>query len=392
MIITRRKANELASISIDKVIFEKIVDDMDNNAGRLSPLNHWHLVEKKESDIDDGEASEGIVDRYNDNFYEQFSSAEEMMDAWVGSEGLKQLVEEDIKYNEDYLNKVDCLGMLSHIKQTRNKYSYIKSDISTIVQLNALSAIMKTGDIVNPYIIEVGGGYGRLAEAVMNIIEGARYVMLDAVPGSLYYAYKYMKRMLPDKKVGGYYYGDEFDLDKYDVFILPSWHFVELNKYNYDVCINLHSFQEMGQYHVDYYIDLFDSVCKEHGFMFLENARDYVFKGNYNYKNNWKKMCMYNTPAGWTDLFPMEIFEKTSVNCSAWNAQMDAMYAYSLLKIYDEREKAKKLQETVWKLEWIDSECGRLREENKLLKNKMSKLGVIKKYIKERIFLLGRGL
>ncbi len=122
-------------------------------------------------------------------------------------------------------------------------------------------------------ILEVGGGYGRLAEAFYNTFsETMKYVLVDAVPASIMYAYLNMSKCT-SAKVGFYYNHDELDLNKFDVYVMPSWHFKRLNNSEYDISINVESMQEMAQVHVDFYMGLFDAVTRPDGLIYISNGR-----------------------------------------------------------------------------------------------------------------------
>lgn len=61
-----------------------------------------------------------------------------------------------------------------------------------------------------------GGGYGRLAEAALNVSgDSIRYVLVDSVPVSLYYASEYLKMACPDIRLGSFYKDDRFHLDRF---------------------------------------------------------------------------------------------------------------------------------------------------------------------------------
>lgn len=310
---TNRRPGDFEKISLDRELLKKIVEDMRSNASFLSPLNHWHLVEKDEN-VDALEVPDSsVADLYDQSMTEQYNSAEKMLDAWIGCTGMKELSKEDMEAKNNYIDNVDVIGIFDFIKKNNfEEFDYKARDLDTIADINMIYAGLErtSGTVGDKLILELGGGYGRVAEAMMNITEGVKYVMIDAVPGSLLYAYKYLQRMLPNKKVGLYYLDEEFNLDKYDVYIIPSWHFEKKNNYKYDCCINIASMEEMGQEHVDYYLDLFDRVLRIDGMLYIQNAHDYVFKGEWKFKKNWERVLMSNSPASWTEYFPTEMFRK----------------------------------------------------------------------------------
>jgi SAM-dependent methyltransferase len=207
----------------------------------------------------------------------------------------------------------------------------ITSDLGSITDLNLLYSFSPRPQQEKTLILEIGAGYGRLAEAAFNIFnDSIRYVLVDSVPGSLYYAKRYLEAACPKIRIGSYYYGDAFDIDKFECYVVPSWHFSALNTLKYDICINIESFQEMPQEHVDYYLRLFDDVTRDGATIYISNAHDYLFKGDWNFPKNWRKLLCSNTPRSWTRDHPTEVFEKSVGDFSVQNAAIDANYRYSL--------------------------------------------------------------
>lgn len=84
------------------------------------------------------------------------------------------------------------------------------------------------------------------------------------------------------------------------------------------------------QAHVDYYLRLFQSVAADQATIYVSNARDYYFRGAFNYPPNWRRLFASNTPRSWKPEHPTEIFRKTSADCSMQNRVIDSAYNYGL--------------------------------------------------------------
>jgi hypothetical protein len=225
----------------------------------------------------------------------------------------------------------DPLGLFAaNVDDAAVRKTLFTADLGSIMDIDYIYSFRRRAPEVTT-VLEVGGGYGRLAEAMFNVFGGSlRYVLVDAVPGSLFYARRYLARACPEIRIGSYYDGDAFDLDRFDCYILPTWHFEALNNYRYDICINILSFQEMAQKHVDYYLDTFDKVAESEALIYIANAHDYYFRGTWNYPRSWEKRFCANSPRRWSEEHPIEIFIKTERDCSASNGAIDAMYRYWL--------------------------------------------------------------
>ena len=116
------------------------------------------------------------------------------------------------------------------------------------------------------------------------------------------------------------------NLSSCDIAIVPAWHFERLNTLHYDACINIESMQEMSQYHVDYYLNRFQSTTSVGATIYVSNARNYYFRGSFNYPKNWRRLFCANTPRSWSMDHPTKIFRRTTENCVLPNRAVDAIY------------------------------------------------------------------
>jgi hypothetical protein len=146
--------------------------------------------------------------------------------------------------------------------------------------------------------------------------------MIDAVPGSLMYSFFYLKSQFPELKIGSYYAGDEYD-STYDCYILPSWRSEILQAENFDLLLNIESMQEMRQDQVNFYLGLFDKLGNKNCLIYLSNARDYVFLGDWHIPNHWQTLYLNNTPRSWSADHPTHILLKREKS-SSWNDQRNA--------------------------------------------------------------------
>jgi hypothetical protein len=313
---------------------------MRKSAGPFTPTPTWLLC-KHPNEIKSTDLSE-ILDLAGSDevFQKEFSDLEQRMHGWVGEPNTKNILEDSALHLVDkyasFLRRRDSLGLWAANVDDRNIAESLRvADLGSIMDITLLFtyAFDPARTITN--ILEVGGGYGRLAEAAFNIFgKSIRYVLVDSVPVSLYYSKRYLQSVCPDIRVGSYYDGDRFDLSEFDCYIIPAWYFNELNEEKYDICINIESFQEMNQQHVDTYIQIFDRVSVDHAVIYIDNARDYIFRSNWSYPNHWQKLLCSNTPRSWTRDHPVEIFVKGTGNFSAQNAILDDIHHY-LQRIQD---------------------------------------------------------
>jgi len=279
---------------------------MAQNGGEHVPAGTWGRVT---------EQAESTKDR----------SFDTMLDPWIGCLGLKPIDPAIANHYLPFLKAIDTLQLVPSYfsKDGELNESAAKlrvTDLGSLLDINLINLYAGTRPQLT--VLEVGGGYGRLTEAVFNVFgpKQVKYVMIDSVPLSLFYAETYLSNNLPNISVGSYYKGDPFDLEKFDIYIIPTWHFEKLNRYEYDLGVNIESLQEMDQPKVDYYLGLFDKVVKKDGLIYISNSHDYIFKGEWNYPKNWNCLFRDNSPRSWTNDHPAEIFVKDhSVEAPARN-------------------------------------------------------------------------
>ncbi len=291
----------------DKTMFNRIVVDMIEHGGKLAPSNHWNW------NLGSGSAADKEkVSGYTDELFdEKYSQLELMLNPWVGVTGMQPLKMESVVKYESFLRAIDHLELLpADILSHGQSNGWRETDLGSVMDVNLIGAYLAEQDKRRLAICEVGGGYGRLAEALIGVLPGsAHYVLVDAVPGSLMYAYIYLKKQLPHLRIGSFYNDDPYSQD-FDCYIMPAWQVQQLPSAAFDICINVESMQEMEQHHVDHYLKLFDRLAVTEGLIYMSNARDYVFLGDWNIPAQWEPLFLNNTPRSWTADHPTQMLRK----------------------------------------------------------------------------------
>lgn len=306
-------------------MFFKIVKDMESSAGFLAPSNHWNWQLGKWHLNTSSKAKSYSEELFDKNY----SELPMMLDPWVGVTGMKFIDELAVSKYLTYINEIDHLGMLpSDLLEHGKSNGWRETDLGSIIDVNLIKSFSNKNNELSVKICEVGGGYGRLAEVILN---GAwpklHYLLIDAVPGSLSYAFLYLKTQFPALKIGAYFNDDEYD-ETYDCYILPSWHTDILANNSFDICINVESMQEMEQKQVDFYLSMFDRLLSDSGLIYLSNSREYVFKGKWNIPKHWNPLYLSNTPRSWTKDHPTQIFEKGDGDFSSRRLMLESLYNY----------------------------------------------------------------
>jgi SAM-dependent methyltransferase len=289
----------------DKAMFDAIVADMLAHGGALAPSDHWNQNLGKTP-------SQSRISSYTESLYkEKYSNLALMLDPWVGVTGMQPLQAHSVTKYEPFLRALDHDRQLpGDLLAYGQKYGWRETDLGSLMDVALITAFNRitpaSGERLR--VFEVGGGYGRLAEAMLSMVPGKmHYVLVDAVPGSLMYAFLYMRQQFPDLKIGSFYNGDTYS-QEFDCYIMPAWQTPSLPDRSFDIAINVESLQEMEQQHVDYYLPLFARLTVIGGLIYLSNARDYVFRGTWHLPAGWQPLLMCNTPRSWTADHPTMAF------------------------------------------------------------------------------------
>lgn len=309
--------------------FGRVVEDMLNHAGAFMPTANWVTLDPtKPSEADPVALARSTYAA--DAFPRQFSSLDKVLYSWIGKQGSLPAEEWVLRLYSVFHDQFDPLGLWKHNVIDKGCVPALtNADLSSILELSLMSSFAPSRDPLVTTVIEVGGGYGRLAEATLNVFgRSVRYVLVDSVPASLLYAHKYLTQACPERRIGAYYAGDSFDLDTFDCYVVPSWRFEALNAARYDVCVNVDSFQEMSQTLVDRYLTLFDAVLQPNGIVYSSNGRGSYFKGTWNFPSAWREAFCASTPRPWFENHPTQIFVKADGDFSTQNAALDAAHSY----------------------------------------------------------------
>lgn len=309
----------LDALPFDTALFAAIVEDMHRNAGEHTPARAW---------LDAGGGGQGPAGNAG-------YASQELLRPWLGF-GATRITAQSLFWYLGYLRDIDSLGIVERYfgecdEASTSVPDLLVADLGTMVDLCLMAPFLPERDAPLK-IVEVGGGYGRLAEAFLNIYPGqVKYVLVDAVPASLVHAYQYMRSCLPDLRVGMHSLGDPFDLERFDCYIVPTWNAQVLDGQAFDLAINVQSMQEMDQHHVDHYLSWFDRLLADDaGLAYFCNRRDHLFRGQFNYPPHWQCLLKTPTPRAWSRDFPAELFRKGSVCHARENRLRDALYRREL--------------------------------------------------------------
>lgn len=304
-----------------------IIDDMRLNAGALEPIGHWHIHNAGNNDKDVShveETSHDIVYSLDkEEFSTKYATLSLMLDPIVGRNGMQPVTVADLRSYERYLRAIDHCNLLEADLYAQAKSGgWLLTDLGSIVDANLILGFALIPNQKNVHIVEIGGGYGRLAEVLINVLgNNCHYVMVDSVPATMMFAYRYLRQVLPNAKVGSFYEGDAYSAD-WTVYIMPSWQLEQLQSGSFNVAINIESFQEMSQYHVRTYLGHLTRLLEEGQLLYISNAWRYLYKDGFDIPVNFQTLMLQNTPRSWSPIHPTHILRKGSADYTESNNAM----------------------------------------------------------------------
>jgi SAM-dependent methyltransferase len=256
---------------------------------------------------------------------------EEMMPLWVGGRALREAAPER---REEYASFLDRFGagqrfreILAEIAEDRG--AALECDLGpahdfVLIEryLGALPA--RPGPLL---VLEIGGGYGRLAEIFHRYSQRPVCCLLtDGIPESIWFSWAYLRARLPDARVGAQFNGDPFDPQSQDFYVTPSWELPGQATTPLDLAVNIASLQEMPDAAVGAYLALIDARMRPGGLVFLENSREFFYRREYRYPDRWRYLVKQHSPRSRTLDYPLELLEVTGVDQTAANREIVESY------------------------------------------------------------------
>lgn len=321
-------SNESArfEVSGDYGKFCSMIEHMKRHAGVFEPIGHWHIKNAGENSSDitdfDETCQETGYEISPEEFHEKYGTLEQMLDPFLGRNGMRLASESDVTEYDRFLRAIDHLGLVrSDLERQVEEQSLRVGDLGSIMDLNIILGGAMPANNEKIKVIEIGGGYGRLAEAMVNVLQGrCHYLMIDSVPAALMFAEEYLRRSLPAFSIGSFFSGDEYS-DEYAVYIAPSWQVANLPG-TFDVGVNIESFQEMSADHVRLYIAELSKRLGVGGSLYISNAWNYIYKGGYEIGDDFKTLYLQNTPRSWTNVHPTHLLRRDSLEHGESNQAM----------------------------------------------------------------------
>jgi SAM-dependent methyltransferase len=201
-------------------------------------------------------------------------------------------------YNEKAINSInywDKLCLYSQIKGDKSRAFY-----SAIYEVNFLNNFLdfKNKRGIEYRILDIGGGYGRIAPFFNFLFDEITYVNIDLCTTSLICSHSFLKHNIKDKEIF-LIMDNNIKIFKKGFYILPMWYYNLIPKNYFDLIININSMQEMTQLQIDFYLQFINKVAKNESYFFFRNHINRIkdengISINYKFPYNWK--IIYDKP------------------------------------------------------------------------------------------------
>lgn len=328
--------------STNRTLYDTVLKDLDLRGGLMTPRGLWHPLNFNFPFNPSGENERKMKLKYMSQeeldvlFEKKYRNMTKMFGGWTGMAYDDDVLTGTLLQFRRVLRHLDVFSMLPVEAYSTEKAfadyvvknQLLQCDLDTVLDVNlilshASQRLPVTGQSSPVRVLEIGGGFGRIPEALFSMANPAKvaYLLVDAAPITMVLQYQYLSSAFPGLRVG--IYCDEKDMEAYnrqglgafDIFILAAWEFsseVELSRLDahFDISINVQSMQEMSQWHVDYYINAFNRVTRPGGIVYNSNSRRWMFRGRWEWPNRWGPPIYNQSIPGrsWTDSFWTLVF------------------------------------------------------------------------------------
>ena len=234
-----------------------------------------------------------------------------MLSYFVGAVGMRAPTRRLARQYSRFLQPIDVLGLLERdLVHVIQRDDLTAADLGSMMDVNLLR--IAAGDLQTEStirILDIGGGYGRLADAVLRTWDVPAHVtMADEIPISLTWAHSYLTARLEHRSISISLDGivDESS----DVAIVPGWHRTRLPDQSFDLAVNIESFQEMPDSEIASWIQTVDRCLCPGGFILISNSRAYVNRSPWPIPESWNLVVSTETPRSWTPDHPTALYRK----------------------------------------------------------------------------------
>jgi hypothetical protein len=199
----------------------------------------------------------------------------------------------DLIDNEEFIiSNIECaIGNPQHCLYKNQKLN--TNDIYNIYDVWNITRFLNNNSEMK-MILEIGGGFGGLANKVINNIDNCKYISVD-LPETLILQNYYLSELHPNKKIVRYSDIKDFkNIPNFDILLIPPFDLSILENYDFDLIIQTRGFSEMKHSVIKSYFDVIQNKLKENGLLYLGCERYVTYRGekivrirDYPFDDNW---------------------------------------------------------------------------------------------------------
>jgi putative sugar O-methyltransferase len=158
--------------------------------------------------------------------------------------------------------------LLGHPVYINYRGERVSEDLcNSVLEFTAIIEAMPVAEPVGS-VIELGGGYGRLAWVFLSVLPSVRYVVVD-IPPALAIAEQYLSSLFADRSVFGFRHFDSYadvadELQSAQIVFLTPNQLDLLPPQRADLFVNVSSLHEMRPDQIEHYFAAIETHCAGH--------------------------------------------------------------------------------------------------------------------------------
>lgn len=227
------------------------------------------------------------------------------IDDLVGVRGMASPTESDLESYYNYFKSHPNFHL--NFRKLRNQIEntpLILADLGSILDVLEIESLFSKMMTIN--VLEIGGGYGRLALSVLeNRGQVKQWNMVDIVPSSLALAHSYLTL---NGHSPSFSFKDSSIQNVIRLLQISRIHMIEDD--SIDLFVNIESFQEMTQEWVNFWVEVINRKAKKGAFFYHSNSFNYKNEFEITLGPSWELVRSIDSPRHWTTGHRTEIWKK----------------------------------------------------------------------------------
>ena len=233
--------------------------------------------------------------------YIKNSTTSRFMDDLIGISGMRVPKIKEVREYKSFLKLNNYQFNFFRLYYSVFRKKILLTDLGTIVDFSIVNSVLNKSNPIS--VMEIGGGYGRLAYGLLKNREILNYILVDPIPSSIALAADYL-----DKNEFAFKIITSIDEQLHRINLIHPSDLKIVPDNSVDLVINIESFQEMTQEWVDTYIDIINMKTRANSFFYHSNTFEYKNRFKLNLGAHWKLLTSFNHPRHWTDSHRTEVY------------------------------------------------------------------------------------